>query len=208
MTAQDNQLILMLKALSEENRLTLLRLLNQHEYSFGELASSMNLSEPTVSHHLSRLRQAGLVSLRTAGTQRFYKLNQNGLARFKQLAAEIEQMPDQPDSIPADEAWIDALDWPEEERKVLRDHTLGGKLLRIPGKYKKWLVVIRWLATLFMPDVLYSEKEVNAIISTVHAEDFASLRRGLVDMGYLRRERGGGKYWLAKDDDKPLSVNG
>ena len=28
------------------------------------------------------------------------------------------------------------------------------------------------------------------------------LRRDLVDFGYLRRERGGGKYWLAPDDEK------
>lgn len=203
MTTPDTQLILMLKALAEENRITLLRLLNQQEYSFGDLASSMNLSDPTVSHHLSRLRQAGLVSLRTAGTQRFYRINQNGLAHFKQLTAEIEKMPTIPTTTPADDAWIDALNWPDEDRKVLRDYTQGGQLLRIPNKHKKWLVILRWLATLFNADVLYSEKEINAIIAEVHPSDYATLRRGLVDMGYLRRERGGGKYWLASADDKP-----
>jgi len=203
MTTQDTQLILMLKALAEENRITLLRLLNQQEYSFGDLAASMNLSDPTVSHHLSRLRQSGLVSLRTAGTQRFYRINQNGLTHFKQLAAEIEKMPNIPTTTPADDIWIDALNWPDEDRKVLRDYTQGGQLLRIPNKHKKWLVILHWLATLFKADVLYSEKEVNAIIAEVHLSDYATLRRGLVDMGYLRRERGGGKYWLTPADDKP-----
>ena len=203
MTTQDTQLILMLKALAEENRITLLRLLNQQEYSFGDLAASMNLSDPTVSHHLTRLRQAGLVSLRTAGTQRFYRINQNGLARFKQLAAEIEKMPIIQATTPADDTWINALNWPDEDRKVLRDYTQGSQLLRIPNKHKKWLVILRWLATLFKADVLYSEKEVNAIMAEVHPSDYATLRRGLVDMGYLRRERGGGKYWLAPVDDIP-----
>jgi DNA-binding transcriptional ArsR family regulator len=61
----------MLKALADDSRLALLRLLNEGERTVGDLARQVDLGEPTVSHHLSRLREAGLVTLRMAGNQRF-----------------------------------------------------------------------------------------------------------------------------------------
>lgn len=185
----------MLKALADESRLTLLRLLNKQEYSVGELAQQVNLGEPTVSHHLARLREVGFVTLRMAGNQRFYRINESGLAKFKRLAAAIEQIPPVSEPVLPDDRWIDELGWSETDRQVLRDHTSGGQITHLPSKQKKLLVILRWLATLFEPDRLYSEAEVNSILRAVYEEDYVSLRRDLVDLGFLRRERGGGKYW-------------
>jgi biotin operon repressor len=187
----------MLKALADESRLALLQLLSQSERSVGDLAELIGLGEPTVSHHLARLREAGLVTLRMAGNQRFYRVNTTGLARFKQFAAEIERVPLKPEAPASDDSWIAALGWDAADQQVLREHTTNGKITRLPTKQKKTIVILRWLATLFKPETLYSEAEVNLILKAVYAEDFVSLRRDLVDFGYLRRERGGGKYWLA-----------
>jgi DNA-binding transcriptional ArsR family regulator len=82
----ETNLLDLLKALADESRLKILRLLGEHEYSVGDLARSVELGEPTVSHHLTRLREVGLVSLRMAGNQRYYRLNGTGLAHFKKLA--------------------------------------------------------------------------------------------------------------------------
>jgi DNA-binding HxlR family transcriptional regulator len=201
MNTHPQELLIFLKLLADESRLTLLRLLNQQEYNVGDLAKRVDLGEPTVSHHLSKLRQAGLVSLRMEGNQRFYRLNQKGLARFKSQVARIEQFPPEPEAPTSDESWIKELGWSAEESKVLHDYTQNGKLTRIPSKRGKLLVILRWLATLFQPDTLYSEAEVNDLIKSVHAEDYVGLRRDLVDWGYLRRERGGGKYWLAPAEE-------
>ncbi len=187
----------MLKALADESRLALLQLLSQSERSVGDLAQLVDLGEPTVSHHLARLREAGLVTLRMAGNQRFYRVNASGLARFKQFAVEIERVPLKPEAPVSDDGWIAALGWEAFDQQVLRDHTANGKITRLPTKQKKTVVILRWLATLFKADLLYTEAEVNAVLKGVYAEDFVSLRRDLVDFGYLRRERGGGKYWLA-----------
>ncbi len=197
MNHQDKELLTLLKALADESRISLLRLLNQQENTVGDLAKQVDLGEPTVSHHLSRLREAGLVTLRAAGNQRFYRVNPNGLARFKRLAADIEQTPVMPEIILSDERWIDELDWPEEERRILRKHTQNGRLTHLPSGQKNTAVVLQWLATLFEADVYYTEKEVNEFLKSVYEDDFVSLRRDLIDFGYLRRERGGGKYWLA-----------
>jgi hypothetical protein len=197
----------MLKALADESRLSLLRLLNEREYTVGELAGCVNLGEPTVSHHLSRLRNVGLVTLRMAGSQRFYRVNESGLARFKRLAAEIEQMPPAPEPVEADNSWIEALgpEWSEEDRQVLCAHTVNGQLVHLPNKEKKRNVILRWLATLFEPDRRYTETEVNEVLKPVYEEDYVALRRDLIDMGYLRRERGGGRYWLAPVEETTLA---
>lgn len=194
---QDVSLLHMMKALAEESRLDILRLLHDGERTVTDLAERVNLGEPTVSHHLTRLREAGLVTLRMAGNQRFYRINESGLARFKKQAAVIEQPLPKAEPVEADNQWIAALGWDAEDQQVLREYTSGRQLTRLPSKHKKTLVILRWLATLFEADRMYSEAEVNAVLKSVYAEDFVSLRRDLVDLGYLRRERGGGKYWLA-----------
>lgn len=130
--------------------------MNLDELNVGDLARQVDLDEPTVSHHLARLRSVQLVSLRMAGNQRFYRLNHSGLDRFKQLAAQIEQEPPQPEA-PADDSWIEALDWSEPEKQVLRKYTSGGKITApppLPNKEADFTVLLRWLATLFEPDRL------------------------------------------------------
>lgn len=192
----------MLKALADESRLTLLRMLNEQEHSVGALAERIKLTEPTVSHHLSRLHAVGFVTLRMAGNQRFYRLNEKGLADFKRRVSEIEQFPPAPPEAPvSDNAWIEALGWDAWDQEVLRDHTLNGQLTHLPTKQKKLLVILRWLATLFKPDTLYTEPQVNVILKAIYEHDYVGLRRDLVDLGYLRQERGGGKYWLAPDPE-------
>jgi len=190
---------MMLKALADYSRLSLLRLLHAGEQTVGDLAKSVELGEPTVSHHLSKLREAGLVTLRMAGNQRFYRINESGLAKFKRLAQNIETPPPQPEPA-SDDSWIAALGWGAEDQQVLREHTRGGKITHLPNKQKKTLVILRWLATHFEAEKRYSEVEVNEVLKRLYAEDYVSLRRDLVDYGYLRRERGGGKYWLAPEE--------
>lgn len=195
-------LLHMLKALADESRLTLLNLLHEGEHTVGDLAARIELSEPTVSHHLSKLRGVGLVNLRMAGNQRFYRINESKLADFKYMAARIEQLPAVPERVVSDNRWIDALDWDEADKQVLRDYTVNGRLRSLPvKKQKKTLVVLRWVATLFESDKLYTEPEVNTVLKSVYEPDFVSLRRDLIDFGYLRRERGGSKYWRTPADE-------
>ena len=194
MSISPEQLVAFFKILGDENRLKLIGLLNNHERNVGDLAMLLELTEPTVSHHLSKLREMGLVNLRQAGNQRFYTLNEPALTHWKQQVMEIENLPTDTEHAKAGDAWIDALDLDNHDRKVLRDYTSNGRLNHIPVKHKKLLAVLRWLATEFEPDVLYSEREVNQIIEQYH-EDYARLRRELIEIGFLRRERDGKTYW-------------
>ncbi|MDX2162487.1 MAG: metalloregulator ArsR/SmtB family transcription factor [bacterium] len=196
MTDQKTVLV-MLKALADENRLTLLARLAEQEYNVTQIAQLLAISEPTASHHLTRLREAGLVTLRTLGTQRIYSVNPTGLDRFKQVMQHIETITPET-AKQSDNAWIDALpaSFSAADRELLAQLTFDGRLIQLPSLRKhphKLALVMRWLTSLFTPDTDYSEGEVNARLQTVH-EDSASLRRYLVDMRYLERDRAGRKY--------------
>lgn len=68
-----------LKLLGDPTRLRVLHLLKLEELTVGELAATLGQGQSTISTHLARLREAGLVLDRRAGTRSFYRLNVTGL---------------------------------------------------------------------------------------------------------------------------------
>lgn len=76
------------------------------------------------------------------------------------------------------------------EAKVLRSFFRDGRLVSIPAREKKKLVVLRHLLDLCFPDDrAYPEKEVNQRLALLHP-DVASLRRYLVDFRLMTRANG------------------
>lgn len=201
---QQHDLLRLLKALGQEQRLKMVGLLGQNERAVNEIADYLELSEPTVSHHIGKLREVGLLSLRMDGNQRFYRLDQKRMEVFKSYAAVIDSPPTKEPVEEVDNGWIEELGWSEEAKKVLYTYTSNGRLQQIPKKQKKLLVILRWLATLFQSGERYSEEEVSNKLADIH-DDYASLRRYLVEYGFMHRERGGGDYWLAPEDAGPIT---
>lgn len=75
----EDDLASQLKAIADPARLRILRLLPQtddckHVYNVSELAEEIGLSQPTVSHHLAVLREAGLVNSRRMCRDVYYWL--------------------------------------------------------------------------------------------------------------------------------------
>ena len=65
------------KALADATRQRIMRACCCEWVSVGELVEQIGLKQPTVSHHLAILRDAGLVEVRHEGKQTFYTLDQN-----------------------------------------------------------------------------------------------------------------------------------
>ncbi len=76
----------------------------------------------------------------------------------------------------------------EQERLVARLFT-DGRIARVPAKRKVRAAVLLEVVRRFEPGRVYSEREVNDVLLGVH-EDFAYLRRELVNYRYLEREDG------------------
>jgi len=75
-----NDPVLFAKALADETRQKIMQLVCCKWLSVAEIVERLNVTQPTVSHHLAILRQAGLVQAREDGKQTFYALNQDRLA--------------------------------------------------------------------------------------------------------------------------------
>lgn len=69
--------VMFAKAIADETRQRIMRACCCEWVSVSELVEQIGLKQPTVSHHLAILREAGLVDIRHEGKQTFYALNQN-----------------------------------------------------------------------------------------------------------------------------------
>jgi len=72
--------VLFAKAIADETRQKIMSECCCCWLSVNEIVEKMDVSQPTVSHHLAILRDAGLVDIREEGKQTFYTLNQERVA--------------------------------------------------------------------------------------------------------------------------------
>ena len=195
----DPDLLVALKALSDASRLRIVGVLAEGKpISVEELAKRLELSAGTVVHHLNRLRAARLVDSTPRRPYVDYSLR---LERLAEIGAALSRMAREEAGT---EAPAEAPEWASaEEAKVLRSFFDNGLLTSIPAQRSKRLVVLHQLAgTVFERKHRYPEKEVNQRLGAVHP-DPASLRRYLVDEGFMSRK--GGEYRLRPRSDWPRS---
>lgn len=185
----NNQMLNFFKAMADANRLKILGLLAQQDLTVEQISEMLKLRPSTVSHHLSKLSEVGLVSAKASSYYNIYHLENHALEdKAKQLLAK-ETLPTM-----ASDINMDAYD-----QKVIADYsTSDGHLKTIPSQRKKLDVILRHVGRAFEPDVKYSEYEVNQILKDYHA-DTSSLRRELIGMGILKRSADGREYWLAEE---------
>ena len=180
-----DEVVTFFKAFADANRLKIVGLLAQQPYSVEELAALLDLKPSTVSHHLAKLAQIGLVSAKTESYYNVYQLDEKALeTKSRNLFSQ--------ENLAASVADVDADAY---DNKVVKDYVRkDGSLKTIPAQRKKLEAVLRYIVKAFEVNKRYSEKKVNEILSGYH-EDTASLRRELVCYGLMKREGGGGEYW-------------
>jgi len=67
------------KALADNTRQQILQMLLEKEMCVSEITDAFDMSQPTISHHLSVLKQFDLVTGRKEGKQVFYAVNRDNL---------------------------------------------------------------------------------------------------------------------------------
>jgi ArsR family transcriptional regulator len=91
MKRQTDPDVLLLQAAADPTRLAILRELSAEDTVCAcDFTSCCDVSQPTVSHHLKVLREAGWVESERRGTWIFYRLRPEAVTRFRQLAGEIQ----------------------------------------------------------------------------------------------------------------------
>jgi len=184
-TAEFEELLGFFKALGDEKRLKIVGLLAQRSLCVEEMAAILDLSAATVSHHLRKLAEAGLVEASAEGYYNVYSLRAETLREMSRRLLSAETFQDT----------ARALDLGSYDRKVLRDYLFeDGRLKNIPAQRKKRDVILRHIVREFEPGRRYAETEVNEIISRFH-EDYATIRREFIMRRMMDREGGGGDYW-------------
>lgn len=165
--------VALLKVIADETRLRILGLLSERDHTGRELAERLGLTPPTVSHHLRKLGDAGIVTATADAQRMIYALN---TALLREVRTET------PPNMPSPAAT-------NEREKTLRNFFDGARLKSIPAKRKQRVFVLQKLLERFEPGRTYPESEVNDLLGEAH-EDYATLRRELVDYGFMVRENG------------------
>jgi ArsR family transcriptional regulator len=85
---------LLLQALAEPTRLAIVRqLAHEGEVCACDFTACCEVAQPTVSHHLKVLRQAGVVSSDRRGTWIYYRLRPDAIRRLANLLGELAAVP-------------------------------------------------------------------------------------------------------------------
>ena len=85
----EKNMALVFKALSDENRIRILKLLRSGEKCACKLLEELNISQPTLSHHMKILCDSGLVTGRREGKWTHYAICCEGVRRVRDLMKEL-----------------------------------------------------------------------------------------------------------------------
>ena len=181
-------LVSFFKVLGNDTRLRIVGMLAEKDCTVGEIAQRLDLREPTVSEHLAKLKELDLVTVKPEGNFRLYSFNPKPLYMVNRDLFSRERLASLVENAPVN-----------DEAKVLRAFVRNDRIVQIPTGHKRLLVLLRWLVEKFELERRYTEKEVNAIILN-HHEDYATLRRELVDWHFMAREKS--VYWRTPDESQ------
>jgi hypothetical protein len=161
--------------LAEEERLLVFASVVLGAASPSSVAASTGLPARDVVRAIRRLEQGGMITVVEG------KLVADR-AVFKDAVREYapEPVPDEP------------LDPDRAKAAVLRAFVRDGRLVSMPASRAKRRIVLEHLAACFEPGIKYPERAVDAVLRAWN-DDYASLRRYLVDEELMDRENG--VYW-------------
>lgn len=86
------------KAFCDENRLRILNMLQSGEKCACVLLKKMNISQPTLSHHMRILVESGVVFPRKEGKWTYYSINTKNSERIQKLLRELIKIAENPDN--------------------------------------------------------------------------------------------------------------
>ena len=179
----DAEAVRLFKCLADKSRLQILRSLTLEDMDAERLAERLDLTPATISFHMKKLAEAGVVS---SYKQQYYT--------FYTLHREVFDTPIMDIIVGAsEEAAVQDEREADYRKRVIESFFEYGKLKSIPVQRKKERIILEEIAKAFEAGRVYTEREVNIIIADFH-DDFCTIRRDMISEKIMAREDG--KYWL------------
>lgn len=142
------QLSALLKAIADPQRAAMLEALARADHSVEDLARLTGLGAPTVSRHLSRLREAGLVGRRRSGRHRDHFLRPTSLGPLRAWLEDLEEARGRPE--------FAAASYREDVLQRFMEDESG----RLPRHPRKRELVLDWLAQLLESERFYGRDDL------------------------------------------------
>lgn len=178
---QLSRLVQFHKAIADPTRIRILVLLSKESLHGQALAGKLGLTPPTITHHLTKLREIGLVQERRNKNTVYFILDKTSLLRDAKAITTL---------ILGEQIGEEAMELKDNPLSIIQNFfTTDGRLKRLPAKRKKKVIVLEYLLRGLEMGKKYTEKEINEHIKHYH-EDYATIRREFVVNQLMYRENG------------------
>lgn len=155
-----------------------------------EIAAELGVAQSTIRNHRFKLREKekqaklflAMMDLLSKNTnKKINKLDKGIICDPHKTATIIDDRFNI-----TDEEKLDVINTYMDENKALKSY---------PAKEKKKIIVLEEISKNFTNGKTYSEKEINRILERVY-EDYATIRRALIEYGFIERAKDCSNYWL------------
>ncbi|EES74860.1 MULTISPECIES: metalloregulator ArsR/SmtB family transcription factor [Paenibacillus] len=167
------------KAVGDVTRIRIIALLQNGPLHGQALAGKLGVTPPTITHHMTKLREADLVYERRDKNTIYFYLNEKSLTQQAQAILKVGKA----SSAAEDKQEAAARKAAIQDNFFNRD----GTLKHLPAQRKKKLIVLERLVKGLEPHRKYTEKEINEYIRQYH-EDYATIRREFIMNHFMYRE--------------------
>lgn len=167
------------KALSDQSRVRIIRSLLEGPKYVELLSERLEIAASTVSFHLKKLEEVGLVEKHKEQYYIVYSIKVE-LLNKPLIQWIVEDDSEQDQEVNRESAY---------RKKIVDAFFKFDKLINLPVQKKKKLIVLEHMVISFEEGKEYSEEDVNNKIMKYH-EDYATIRKDFVNEGYMIRHKG------------------
>lgn len=171
------------KIVGDKTRIKIISMLKHGPLHGQALADKLGLTPPTISYHMAKLKEIDVVFQRRDKNTIYFYLNEKKLKLLAEAILHIGEKSIESNLISKE----------NKDYVITQFFNDEGKLLNIPAKQKKKLIVLEHLIQGLKMNQSYEEKEVNEYIKQFYG-DYATIRRELIMCHFMNRHQG--KYEL------------
>ncbi|GGD24299.1 DUF2087 domain-containing protein [Pontibacillus salipaludis] len=167
------------KVVGDPTRIRIISLLKQGPLHGQAIANKLGLKPPTITHHVAKLKQIGIVYQRRDKNTIYFYLDQKKLEYSANAILQLGEVTNVRPEMSVED---------KDKLSIVKNFFApDGTLKQIPSQRKKKLVVLAYMIRGIETGKLYEEKEINEYIKQFH-EDYATIRREWVMNHFMYRE--------------------